>query len=143
MKTRLILPVVLVAVLVGGCTAPSMNTRRSALRGGGDLSVVATLDRQDAATAESLVPKIEAACDVIEKHLADVDGLTLGGLVEAVKAEIPAEVAFVTDEIVRRVGANQTQKVLSSDVVKYVLALTRGARRGAQGYATADRPTGE
>ena len=125
-------------IAMTGCGIRSMNLQRAAIRGGSDLSVTATLDALDAATATAMVPKIAAACDVIDKTLAG-DALTLSALVTAVKSKTPVEVHFLADALVTQIGADQGAVLLSADSVKYIRALSKGARQAAVCYDVADR----
>lgn len=131
--------IVLVVVLAVGCTAPSMNVRRSGIRGAGDLAVTATLDGLAPETAETARPKIVEAAKIIEELAAQADGFTLGGFAMKLKDEIPLEAAFLVDALIENVGDAKYHELLGEDEAKYVVALARGARRAAEAYNVNDR----
>jgi len=128
--------------LVVGCTPPTMNIRRSGLRGGGDLATTVTLDRLGEAEAQAAIPKIVEVCDFIE-GVVNADGpTTVGGIIVGVEENCPAGVGWLIDEIVREVRVDTATTALTESQEKYVLALVRGARTAAREYDVADRGEG-
>ena len=136
--------VIVIMAMVGGCKTTSMNLQRSGLRSSGDLVVTGTLDAQESDTVSDSISKIETTCDKIETHLGGLDdGATLNDFRSAVLAEIPPATHFLIDAVCERVGKRMEGQVLSPDAVKRILAFVRGARSGATRYDMADRPQQE
>lgn len=137
-----IVAVVLMCVVIAGCTPPSLNLQRSAARDIGDTAITVYLDETEETAVNNNKEIILNIANEIEKFIDDgkVGELTVGALRDFVNKTVPVDYANIAEAVVQQVGKIEapTDKI-PEQAIKNIKALLMGIKTGVNEYKIEDR----
>jgi len=137
------LTLVLALILLAGCTPPSMNLQRSALRSLGDVGVTVTLDLVKADKVKATQAEVVVVCDAVLRFLngGTADGLTQTGISSKLQSLIPAKYRAYFSSALQALSG-QTINVgakIGMKNLRRINAAVVGIKAGARYYVVTDR----